>query len=101
MHRLILDIISGLRTLQDKVNCLTTENNQQKTRVRDLENELRRQKSLYEAERAKADEKENQLYRQSSRDSGFGSVEDPDEVVERQKASHAKDRMSLSIEEQR
>ena len=82
--------------MQDKVNSLTAEKGYQKTCIRDLENELRRQKSLYEVERAKANESETHLYRRSSRDSGFGSVEDSDEALERQKASHAKDRMSSS-----
>ena len=91
---LTVDIISGLRTLQEKVNFLTSENNQQKTRVRELEDDLRHQRRLYDIERARANEAENQMFRKSSNDSGFGSVGDSDEALERQKASHAKERMS-------
>lgn len=91
---LTTDIISGLRVLQDKIKYLTSENNHQKTRVRDLENELRHQKRLYDIERTRANENDHQMFRRSSGDSGFGSVGDPDEALERQKASHAKDRMS-------
>jgi hypothetical protein len=90
----IIDIISGLRVLQDKVKYLTYENNHQKTRVHELESELRHQKRLYDIERTRANENDHQMFRRSSGDSGFGSVGDPDEALERQKASHAKDRMS-------
>jgi hypothetical protein len=91
---LILDIISGLRVLQNKVNRLTSENTHQRTRVRELENELRNQHALYEAEKARADDAESQMLRRSSRDSGFGSVGDSDEALERQKALHARQNMS-------
>jgi hypothetical protein len=91
---LTLDIIAGLRILQEKIVLLTSENDHQKNRVRDLEKKLNQQKALYDMERARANEVENQMLRRSSRDSGFGSVEDSDEALERQKASHAKDRMS-------
>ena len=74
---------------------LTSENDLQKARVRELENELRHQKVLYEFERGRVMDSENQMLRKSSRDSGFGSVEDYDEALERQKASHAKERMSI------
>ena len=91
---LTVDIISGLRVLQEKVNFLTAENNQQKTRVRELEDDLRHQRRLYDIERARANEAENQMFRRSSNDSGFGSVGESDEALERQKASNAKERMS-------
>lgn len=84
-----LDIISGLRTLREKVDYLNSENKSQKHLVRKLETELHQQRTLY-------DEAENQMLRRSSRDSGFGSVGDSDEALERQKAMHAKERMSCS-----
>jgi len=46
-------------------------------------------------EKARLIDSEHQMLRRSSRDSGFGSVEDSDEALERQKASHAKERMSI------
>jgi chromosome segregation ATPase len=52
-----------------------------------LEEELHEQKRLYE----------QHPFRRSSGDSGFGSVEDSDEALERMKAMHAKDRMSTLI----
>ena len=73
---------------------LTSENNLQKARVRELENELRHQKVLFEFEKARVMESENQMLKKSSRDSGFESVENSDDAFERAKASHAKERMS-------
>ena len=92
-----LDIISGLRALQGKVDHLTSENNHQRIRVRELETELRHQKRLYDLERNRADKAEAQMMRQSSRDSGFGSVGDSDEALERQKAFHAREKLRISL----
>lgn len=92
---LMPDIIAGLRTLQDKVDHLTSENNHQRTRVRELETELRHQKRLYDLERDRANKAESQMLRQSSTDSGFGSVGDSDEALERQKAVHAREKMRI------
>jgi hypothetical protein len=92
---LIPDIIAGLRTLQDKVDHLTSENNHQRTRVRELETELRHQKRFYDLERDRANKAESQMLRQSSPDSGFGSVGDSDEALERQKAVHAREKMRI------
>lgn len=61
----------------------------QKNLVRKLESELHQQREYY-------NEAESQMLRRSSRDSGFGSVSDSDEAIERQKALHAKERMSWS-----
>jgi hypothetical protein len=91
---LILDIIAGLRSLQDKVDHLTSENNHQRSRVRQLETELRHQKRLYDLEQTRANKAESQMLRQSSRDSGFGSVGDSDEALERQKSVHAREKIS-------
>ena len=88
---LTLDIISGLRSLHEKVNNLSSDNEAQKSLVQKLENELYQQKRSY-------DEVENRMHRVSSRDSGFGSVGDSDEALEQQKAVHAKERMSCSYE---
>jgi len=93
----MLDIIAGLRTLQDKVDHLTSQNNHQKTLIRELETELRHQKRLYDLEHARANKAEGQMMRQSSRDSGFGSVEDSDEAMERQKAVHAREKMRIFL----
>ena len=83
--------------MQDKVNSLTSENLYQKTRVRELEAELRHKRAQYDIQRNRANEAENPRFRRSSPDSGFGSVEDSDEALERQKATHAKDRMSTTL----
>ena len=88
---LTLDIIAGLRSLQEKVDNLSTENKVQKSLVQKLENELYHQRKSY-------DEVENRMHRVSSRDSGFGSVGDSDEALEQQKAIHAKERMSYPLE---
>lgn len=45
-------------------------------------------------ERARANDAEKEIFRRSSNDSGFGSVGDSDEALERQKALHAKEKMS-------
>jgi len=78
------DIVSGLRQLQETVRQLTSEKHRQQMTIRELEDELREQKRLYE----------QHPLRRSSRDSGFGSVEDSDEALERMKSMHARDRMS-------
>jgi predicted RNase H-like nuclease (RuvC/YqgF family) len=90
---LTVAIISGIRILRERVNHLTSHNNDQKARIRELENELNYQKAIYNVEVAKIKEMESRGFRQSYQDSGFGSADDS-EALEKLKESHAKDRMS-------
>ena len=73
--------------MQETVKQLTSEKHRQQATIRQLEAELREQRRQYE----------HHPLRRSSRDSGFGSVEDSDEAVERMKAMNAKDRMSALL----
>jgi hypothetical protein len=89
-----IDIINGLRTAQEKLRTITSENYRYQTRIRELEHELRHQNTLFDNA-----VQENYMFRRSSgHDSGFGSVGDSDEALERQKASQAKERMSSPYE---
>ena len=76
--------------MQDKIDSLTSEKLRQQNLIQQLENELHHQQKVYNHGRAKVDN-----HRRSSGDSGFGSISDPDEAIERQKALYAKDRMSI------
>ena len=91
-------IISGIRRLREKVSYLTSENNDQKARIRGLETEVSHQRTLYNIEVEKAKEIESRNIRRSLQDSGFGSIEDSDEALERLKESHAKERMSRPLQ---
>jgi hypothetical protein len=88
--------------LREKVKLLTAENNKQKSRVRKLEAELRHQQNLLDIERDRFTKQDAGMLRKSSGDSGFGSVGDPDEALEREKEVHAKEKISiLPLEETR
>lgn len=80
--------------MRERVKSLTAENNIQKTRVRELEAELHHQKNLLDIERVRFSKQDMGMFRRSSGDSGFGSVEDPDEALERVKEIHAKEKIS-------
>jgi hypothetical protein len=95
MLELIQDIIAGLHALRDRVKSLTAENNVQKSRVRELESELHHQRNLFEIERDRFTRQDLDRHRRSSPDSGFGSVGDADEALEREKEIHAKEKIRM------
>ncbi|OLL25008.1 Spindle pole body protein ppc89 [Neolecta irregularis DAH-3] len=91
-------ILLALRTLQDKVTYLESQNTSAHIRTQNLEAELRRTRDVLQAEQSRARELDEQL-KKPRPDSALGSANEHadqlEELVEKQRMDHALERKKL------